>query len=277
MTGTPLPFASTLAAFESAIDRRWDPALSIVLRYREACRHDGQNDEHFRELLGQTSVREGLRVVPLLRYRDVTIDVLDSTSLMHTRTHKSVDGCVTTAQCLLRGQRRIVFESGGNTGAALTAYATRAGIETFLFLPADNLPLVDAAMFESPGAHLIAVDDARDVKPAAAAFAARLGLARVPEVAWRHQAATFIGCFVLEALLGRPRYDHFVQGISAAFAPIGIYRVLEPFRAALGGLPRFLGVQQAANCPMLRAWKGTPIAATPLPSTSARLRPLIAS
>ena len=271
MSGQVLGFATTRAAFEAAIDRRWDASQSVVLRYRGACSFGGGGEERFRELLGETSLREGLRIVPLLRYRDVAVDVLDSSSRMHTHTHKSVDGCVTTARCLLRGQRRIVFESGGNTGTALTAYATRAGIETFLFLPADNLPLLDAVLFEHPKAHLIAVDDAREVKPAAAAFAARHRLARVPEVAWRHQAASFIGCFVLEELLGGARYDHFVQGISAAFAPIGIYRVLEPFREALGGLPRFLGVQQADNCPMLRAWKGADAAPLPLPTTSGLL------
>jgi hypothetical protein len=56
------------------------------------------------------------------------------------------------------------------------------------------------------------------------------------------------------------RYDHLVQSISAAFGPIGIYQVLRSGGAGVGPLPRFIGVQQAANCPMVQAWKGIPSA-----------------
>jgi threonine synthase len=71
----------------------------------------------------------------------VDISALDET-LMHTRTLKAIDGCVTTAKCLLAGLQRVALETGGNTGSALTAYATRAGIETYCFLPDENLVLL---------------------------------------------------------------------------------------------------------------------------------------
>src|SRR5262249_39680856 len=148
-----------------------------------------------------TSIGEGLRVFPLLNTRGVSVEILDATSLMRTRTHKSVDGCVTTAQCLLAGYHRIVFESGGNTGTALTVFASRAGLETFMFLPAENLTLLDEETFGAPGVHLIAVEDPGQVKASAGAFSEREGIPRVPRVAWRHQASAFIGCFVLERLL----------------------------------------------------------------------------
>ena len=121
-------------------------------------------------------------MVPLLRYREVAVDVLDSTSRMETHTHKSVDGCVTTARCLLGGYSRIVFESGGNTGAALTLYASRAGSRRSCFCPRRTCRCLDAGTLRAPGAHLMAVDDAADVKPAAAAFAEREGMPRVPEL-----------------------------------------------------------------------------------------------
>jgi threonine synthase len=248
---------SALDAFERAIDRGCPADRSVVIRYRKACRlWDDPSTDSVEALLPRTSLGEGMRVVPLFVYRGVTVEVLDSTSLMATHTHKSVDGCVTTTHCVRAGYGRIVFESGGNTGAALTLYASRAGIETFLFLPAENLPLLDAGTFAVPGVHVAAVENAAEVKLAAAAFARREGIPRVPELAWRHEAAACIGAFVLEHLLSHRPPTHFVQGISAAFAPIGIYRMLEPFRGRLGGLPSFLGVQQAANCPMVRAWRG---------------------
>jgi len=263
--------------FEQAIDHRYDAEQSVVLRYRDACRFvtPESGDLRFQELLQRTSIREGLRVFPLFAYRGVELDILDATSLMHTSTHKSIDGCVTSAQCLLRGHERIVFESGGNTGTALTLYGGQAGLETFFFVPAENLPILDARIFDRKDAHVIPVDDPRQVKPAAGAFADQNGLPRVPQLAWRYQASAFIGCFMLEHLLAHGViYDHLVQSISAAFAPIGIYRVLEPHRERLGGLPAFLGVQQAANCPMVRAWR--PTASAEVPSALASTAGLLA-
>jgi len=128
--------ASALEAFERAIDRSCPADRSVVLRYRRACRlGEDPAADTLEPLLARTSLGEGMRVVPLFVHRGVTVEALDSTSLMATHTHKSVDGCVTTAHCLRAGHRRILFESGGNTGAALTLYASRAGIETFLFHP----------------------------------------------------------------------------------------------------------------------------------------------
>lgn len=262
--------------FVGAIDPRWEASQSVVLRYRNAVRLESseEDDACLKALFERTSVREGVRVLPLFSYRDVDVSVLDETSLMHTRTLKSIDGCVTTAHCLLRGYQRVVFESGGNTGTALTAYGTRVGLETFLFVPAENVALLDGRFFDSEAAHVIAVDRPRDVKPAAAIFAPRHGLSRIPELGWRIQASTFVGCFLLEHLLDHGPYDVLAQSISAAFGPVGIYRVLASHRERLDRLPSFLGVQQAANCPMVRAWKngGAPSAGSsdprPIESTT---------
>src|SRR4029077_16479 len=113
---------SVVDAFERAIDHSIPATASVVMRYRDACRlaDDAEQDRALKDCLPRTSIGEGLRVVSLLEYKDVAVDVLDATSLMATGTHKSIDGCVTTAHCLLSGYRRIVFESGGNTGTALT-------------------------------------------------------------------------------------------------------------------------------------------------------------
>ena len=51
------------------------------------------------------------------------------------------------------------------------------------------------------------------------------------------------------------KFDWMTQTISAAFGPIGIYGVLSNYRKKMGGIPRFLGIQQEANCPMYNAWK----------------------
>jgi len=245
------------ARFDEAIDPAHDAARSIVLRYRNVfCfGEDAGQDSAFKALLARCSIAEGVRAFPLTEHRGVEIHVLDETSAMHSGTLKSIDGCVTVAHCLERGYGRIVFESGGNTGTALAVYARHAGIESFCFVPAENVGLLDGTSFGHPRTHLIAVEDPQAVRSVAEAFARNHAVPRVPIAEWRLAASRFIGCFVLEALLGGARFDWLAQSVSAGFAPLGIYQVL----AEQGGLessrPRFLGVQQAANCALFHAWQ----------------------
>lgn len=238
------------------IDPEYTCETSIVARYRNAFTFGApEEDARFKELLLETSLREGARVFPLLTYRGVDIHILDESSLMHTGTLKSIDGCITLAQCKLRGYERVVFESGGNTGTALTEYGQKAGLETFLFLPEENLPMLDSRVFEPDRAHLISVAEPGWVKEAARMFVGLNGIRHIPEVAWRYQASMFRGFFILEHMLTNGGFDWLTQTVSAAFGPIGIYRVLHNFFTGTAGIPRFLGFQQEANCPMYKAWK----------------------
>lgn len=250
--------SSSASEFLNAIDRRHSREQSVVLRYRNCLRFEesSADDEDFKGLLDRTSIREGLRIFPLLTYRDVEILVLDETSLMLTHTLKSIDGAVTIARSLQRGYRRVAFESGGNTGTALSVYGRRVGLETFLVVPGENLSLLDSAAFEAPTTHLIAVRDRERVKQVAGEFRKREGLPKVPQPEWRLEASMFIGSYLLEAMLEGLQFDILAQTISAAFAPIGIFRVLRQHQPELGRLPGFLGVQQAPNCPMYRALRG---------------------
>ena len=245
------------ARFLNAIDTSVEASKSIVLRYRDAVRFeaDDESDRRFKQYLDRTSLTEGLRVVPVLEHRGVSIDILDESSLMATGTLKSVDGCLAAARSLHEGFERCVFESGGNTGSALTRYGERVDLESYFIVPTENLSVLDSSHFTRSRAHLIAVDNPGEVKPAAARLAKLRGLRRIPVPSWRYQSSTLIGCYVLEHFLESGSYDHMVQSISAAFGPIGIYKVLAAFGKGLK-LPRFVGIQQAANCPMFRAWRG---------------------
>jgi threonine synthase len=185
----------------------------------------------------------------------VEIYLLDETSLMHTRTLKSIDGCVTIAKCKQAGLERVVLETGGNTGSALTAYGTRAGLETYCFIPHENIGLLDSKFFASPKAHLISVEDPGLVKKATHMFETLFNLKHIPETTWRYEASRFRGMFILEHMLGTMKFDWIAQTISAAFGPIGIYWAFKNRGNGLGKVPRFLGVQQEANCPVYRAWK----------------------
>ncbi len=238
------------------IDPEYAAETSIVARYRNAFTFgEPEEDARFKETLLETSLREGARVFPLLTYRGVEIHVLDESSLMHTGTLKSIDGCFTLARCRRRGYEKVVFESGGNTGTALTEYGRKAGLETFLFMPEENLSLLDSRIFESEKAHLIAVAEPAWVKKAARTLVGLNGIRHIPEVAWRYQASMFRGFFILEHMLRNGGFDWMTQTISAAFGPIGIYSVLRGFLGDGAPVPRFLGFQQEANCPMYKAWR----------------------
>jgi hypothetical protein len=70
-------------------------------------------------------------------------------------------------------------------------------------------------------------------------------------------------------MLQEEKFDWLIQMISAAFGPIGIYRVLYHYAHELEERPSFLGIQQEMNCPMFRAWrkKETEIQPESIPST----------
>ena len=254
------------------IDAKHDAQKSIVLRYKDALRFEDtdEQDLKFKQWLEKTSIKEGARVFHFLTHRGVEIHISDETTLMHTKTLKSIDGCVTIAKCRLKGYERVVFESGGNTGSALTEYGVSAGLETFCFLPEENINLLCSKIFKSDKAHLVAVKDPGLTKEAANLFVTSdKTLKHIPETAWRYEAAMFRGLFILEEILKSGNFDWIAQTISAAFGPIGIFNVLGIFNKEIGGTPRFLGIQQEANCPMYKSWKsgGTHIEPTKINST----------
>jgi len=265
------------ADFERWVDTHYDATKSIVLRYRNVVRSGSGTEDADRSdaWLQRTSIQEGARIVHLLDYRGVALYVLDETSLMHTRSLKSIDGCVTTAKCKALGYDRVIFESGGNTGTALTVYGRNAELETYLVVPEENLGLLNGAHFEPSTAHLYSASDPGLVKPAASVLKEEFGLHHIPRTEWRYEASRYRGCFILEQLLGGHSFDWITQTISAAFGPVGIYSVLTRFADSLGRVPRFLGIQQQANCPMARAWRQG--SSTPAPSETVPTEPLLAN
>lgn len=249
--------AEDSSSLKRCVDPSHGPETSIVCRYRNVVQLDdgAEHDLALKQYLLESSIREGTRIVQLMTYKDVAIHVMDETSEMATGSLKSIDGCLTTAFCRREEVSRIAFESGGNTGSALTRYGQKAGLETFFFCPLDNIDLLDSRLFQNPRAHLLGVEDRRRLKEFTRLFADTTGIRHVPEKSWRNGAAMFRGLFILEQLLAGREYDWLAQTISAGFGPIGIYNVLKTFQAEIKILPKFLGVQQEANCPMFKALK----------------------
>ena len=244
--------------FLASINQAVSTETSVVRRYLDAVsfEDDEIKDQEFKALAKAASIREGARIFSCFEYRGVHVSILDETTLMSTGTLKSIDGTVSIARSLQRGDRRVVLETGGNTGTALCSYGSRMGMEVFMFLPSENLNLLSSRIFKLDGVHLVVVDSPGMVKPVAEAFTKATNNARhIPETPWRYEAAMFRGLFILEHFLLNGGFDWMSQTISAAFGPIGIYSVLQAFAGDLGSLPRFLGIQQKPNCPMYKSWK----------------------
>jgi len=207
------------------------------------------------------SLGEGARLVPVGPVSGVRISVCDETSAMATGTYKDLDACLTVAMARANGIQRLVLSSGGNLGYALARYASRIGLEVFVFQPATTLYKLDGASYGDSHVRLITVDlPERSVKALAQAFADHYTILCAPSLQWRLAASAVRAMFIVEHAVGRQmKIDYLAQTMCAGFGPVGIYecfaaltanQLMPPF-----AVPRFLGFQQDANCPMVRAWR----------------------
>lgn len=113
----------------------------------------------YRELLPVRSpanvVSLGESWTPLLPLRRGQVWVKDEGRLP-TGSFKARGVCVAVSMCKAFGVRRIAMPTNGNAGAALAAYASRAGIESFVFCPEDT-PEVNLREIQAQGATVVRV------------------------------------------------------------------------------------------------------------------------
>ncbi len=248
-----------MASWEHLIAHGVPADRSLLLRYHEASAQLRYELPVGLADLEACSLREGARVVPVDPVAGVRVYVCDETSAMETGTYKDLDACLTVAIARANGIERLVLSSGGNLGYALARYASRVDVELFVFQPATTLYKLDGAAYSDPKVRLIAVDLPEPaVKDLAQRFAEHYAILQVPDFRWRLAASAARAMFILEHALTPTRIDHLAQTMCAGFGPVGIYKCFSAL-AANGYLrqpdvPPFLGFQQEANCPMVRAW-----------------------
>jgi threonine synthase len=78
-------------------------------------------------------------------------------SRLPTGSFKSRGLCMAVSRAKELGVRRLAIPTAGNAGGALAAYAARAGLESFVFMPADT-PVVNRGEAALHGAHVYLVD-----------------------------------------------------------------------------------------------------------------------
>lgn len=245
-------------------DTRYPLEQSLVLRYHRVNRLGLTLDELKKVSCYQESAGEGCRLLPLLSYKGIQIDIWDESSLMSSGTMKAVDACLAVADACKNGRNTLVVPSGANTGSAYALYSQRAGLETYVLVPLQNCGLLDYRLFEHANVHLIGVEDPAILKQAmqqcADLLAQRDGLSYSPSglnLNLRLEASRLRGYALAEQLSQQAQaYTWIVQSVMGAFGPMGIYQAFEELKEQIGQvLPRFLGIQQAATGELYAKWK----------------------
>jgi threonine synthase len=164
-----------------------------------------------------------------------------------------------TTRALHDGAREFVIPSAGNAGAALAAYAARAGVPARIYLPVDTPPGVEVRC-RAFGAEVIAVDGLiTDCGVLAAEDAARTGafdLSTLREP-YRIEGKKTMALEILEALEWRPP-DAVIYPTGGGTGLIGTWKALEELSAVgLISQPstRLYSVQGEGCAPIVRAWQ----------------------
>ncbi|MCL7977461.1 MAG: threonine synthase [marine benthic group bacterium] len=156
------------------------------------------------------------------------------------------------------GAREFVIPSAGNAGAALAAYAARAGVPARIFLPEDTPPGVQVRC-RAFGAEVTAVDGLiTDCGALAAEDASRTGafdLSTLREP-YRIEGKKTMALEILEALEWQPP-DAVVYPTGGGTGLIGTWKALDEL-AAIGLITspetRLYAVQGEGCAPIVRAW-----------------------
>lgn len=239
------------------IDSRYKPEESLILRYHKGISFNNLSKSDFEAI----SLKEGAKIYKFINYKDVSIYIVDESTLMSGGTFKTLEACFTIALCKKKGYRKVAFSSGANTGSSLAIYGQKAGIKTFFFHPETTTWKLDGSLFGSPTAHLISVDKPeKEVKKAALLFAEMTGIQHVPEIEWRFFATGVRAFFVFEYMLKNCiQFDWISQAICAGYGPIGFYNIAQKLIQEgiinKEDVPKFLGIQQETLSPMVKAWQ----------------------
>jgi len=158
------------------------------------------------------------------------------------------------------GVRRVAIPTAGNAGGALAAYAARAGLEAFVFLPADT-PLVNRGEVSLFGAHAILVDGLiTDCAALVQAGTARMGWFDVSTLKepYRLEGKKTMG-LELALQLGWTLPDVILYPTGGGTGLVGMAKAFDEL-AQLGWLestrrPRFIACQSDGCAPIVRAWE----------------------
>lgn len=172
-----------------------------------------------------------------------------------TGSYKDRGASVLLSKVRELGIREVVEDSSGNAGAAIAAYGARAGIGCTIYCPASTSKgkLTQIAMY---GAKLKLIEGNR-----AATTQAVLQAAETTYYASHNWNPLFLEgtktvAFEITEQLGWKAPDHVLCPVGFGSIYLGLYIGFRELYAqkVIAKLPRLLGVQSAACCPIYRAY-----------------------
>jgi len=164
---------------------------------------------------------------------------------------------VTMAKAL--GVTKLAMPTNGNAGAALAAYATRAGLESYVFCPADT-PEVNVREIALQGAHVwrvngLITDCGKIVRDGAEAM--EWFDASTLNEPYRIEGKKTMGLELAEQL-GWSTPDVIFYPTGGGTGLIGMWKAFQELRSLgwiEGSLPRMVAVQATGCAPIVRAWE----------------------
>jgi threonine synthase len=266
--GRPLLVRYDLAAVGRALARA-DLARrpATIWRYRELL--PVESDENVVSLgEGTTPLVECPRLARVLGLERLWIK---DESRLPTGSFKARGLCLAVSRARELGVRRVAIPTAGNAGGALAAYAARAGLEAFVFMPSDT-PLAnrgEAALF---GARAFLVDGLiTDCAALVQAGSARMGwfdLSTLKEP-YRLEGKKTMG-FELAEQLEWELPDAILYPTGGGTGLVGMDKAFAELEQ-LGWLadrrrPRFYSVQSDGCAPLVRAFERGERFAPPFPA-----------
>jgi len=157
------------------------------------------------------------------------------------------------------GITRVAMPTNGNAGAALAAYASRAGIRSTIFCPADT-PEVNVSEIELQGATVYRVngliDDCGKIVGEGKAKAGWFDVSTLKEP-YRIEGKKTMGLELAEQL-GWEVPDVIFYPTGGGTGLIGMWKAFAELQAIgwiTGKLPRMVAVQASGCAPIIKAWK----------------------
>jgi len=236
---------------------------------REALAARGGGFWKYREFLpvrkGVEVVRLGEELTPLVELPRLAARVgarsvvVKDEGRLPTGSFKARGLALAVAMAKAFGIGRLAMPTNGNAGAALAAYATRAGIETYVFCPADT-PEVNVREIALAGAHVTLVDGLiNDCGKRVAEGRERMGWFDVSTLKepYRIEGKKTMGIELAEQL-GWALPDVIFYPTGGGTGLIGMWKAFAELEAVglLGtARPRMVAVQATGCAPIVRAFE----------------------
>lgn len=241
--------------------RRWAGRAGGMWRFRELLPLRGEDEDPVTLGEGGTPLH---RAAALSRELDLELRIKDE-SRNPTGSFKDRGLSAAVTRAVRDGAERLVVPSAGNAGAALAAYAARAGVPARIYLPADT-PEGVRRRCRHYGAELVEVEGLiTDCGARASAWAEESGAFDVSTLRepYRVEGKKTMMLEILDALEWRAP-DAIVYPTGGGTGLIATWKVLDEL-ASLGLLEprtRLYAVQSEGCAPIVRAWEDGTVAAT---------------